>query len=627
MRTSPRKARLVVEHIRGRSVPEARTVLAFTTRAAARDVEKVLRSAIANAEANHGLVGDDLYVSAAYVDEGPTLKRWRARARGRAARIHKHTCHITVKLAPLDVDAKPARPQAKPAEAETQRREAGTQAAGDEGQGCKDNGREADHQPTQEDRADREERGGRQLMGQKVHPGGLRVGIIHDWKSNWYTSNKEFAGALLEDVKIREHIYGKLSHAGLSDILIRKDKQRVIIDVYTARPGIVIGKSGVEVDALRREIHGMTQKNVQININEIKRPELDAKLVAQSIAEQLENRVSFRRAMKRSLASAMRSGAHGVKVQCGGRLGGTEMSRSEKYSEGRVPLHTLRADIDYGFAEAKTTFGRIGVKVWINKGEIMPEGYEGATGDREVRLSEQDQARRRGTPPAGLGQREGRRGPDREGLGPVRRRRPERGRGRKRREEPEASTEAVEETTEPTAEAEPTAGRPQPVAEAESVVEEAPAEATRERRRGRRGGLRVMLMPRKTKFRKQHRGRRRGTSKGQLTVQYGDYGLKSLDAGWVTNREIEAARIAMTRKIKRGGKVWINVFPDKPFTKKPAETRMGSGKGSPGGLGGGRQAGSRDVRARRSARGPRPRGAAPRREQAVRPNEDRQAGR
>ncbi|MGH3018240.1 MAG: 30S ribosomal protein S3 [Gaiellaceae bacterium] len=333
-------------------------------------------------------------------------------------------------------------------------------------------------------------------MGQKVHPGGLRVGVIHDWKSNWYTSNKEFAGALLEDVKIREHIYGKLTHAGLSDILIRKDKQRVIIDVYTARPGIVIGKSGVEVDALRREIHGMTQKNVQININEIKRPELDAKLVAQSIAEQLENRVSFRRAMKRSLASAMRSGAHGVKVQCGGRLGGTEMSRSEKYSEGRVPLHTLRADIDYGFAEAKTTFGRIGVKVWINKGEIMPEGYEGATGDREVRLSEQDQARRRGTRPEGLGQREGRRGPDREGLGPVRRRRPERGRGRKRREEPEASTEAVDEATETTEQAaeppvrdtgqvEGDPGKPggspatteEPVAEVEPVVEEAPTEA------------------------------------------------------------------------------------------------------------------------------------------------------
>ena len=217
-------------------------------------------------------------------------------------------------------------------------------------------------------------------MGQKVHPGGLRVGVIHDWKSNWYTGTKEFPAYIIEDVNIRGHIYGKLGHAGLSDILIRKDKQRITIDIYTARPGIVIGKSGAEVDALRREIHGMTHKNVQININEIKRPELDAKLVAQSIAEQLENRVSFRRAMKRSLASAIRSGAKGVKITCGGRLGGAEMSRSETYSEGRVPLHTLRADIDYGFAEAKTTFGRIGVKVWINKGEIMPEGFDtGAT--------------------------------------------------------------------------------------------------------------------------------------------------------------------------------------------------------------------------------------------------------
>src|SRR6266702_7907574 len=260
-------------------------------------------------------------------------------------------------------------------------------------------------------------------MGQKVHPGGMRIGVIHDWKSNWYTGTKDFADYLLEDIKIREHIYKKLSHAGLSDILIRKDKQRITIDIYTARPGIVIGKSGVEVDALRREIHAMTLKNVQININEIKRPELDAKLVAQSIAEQLENRVSFRRAMKRSLASAMRSGAHGVKVTCGGRLGGGEMSRSESYSEGRVPLHTIRADIDYGFVEAKTTYGRIGVKVWINKGEIMPEGYEGMASEKDVRLGEQDQARRRRANVEGLGaSREGGRDRqrDREGLGPVR---------------------------------------------------------------------------------------------------------------------------------------------------------------------------------------------------------------
>jgi small subunit ribosomal protein S3 len=274
-------------------------------------------------------------------------------------------------------------------------------------------------------------------MGQKIHPGGLRVGVIHDWKSNWYTGKKEFADYILEDVRIREHIYNKLAHAGLSDILIRKDKQRITVDIYTARPGIVIGKSGVEVDALRRDLHALTQKNVHININEIKRPELDAKLVAQSIAEQLSNRVAFRRAMKRALASAIRSGAAGVKIQCSGRLGGGEMSRREMYSEGRVPLHTIRADIDYGFVEAKTTAGRIGVKVWINKGEIMPEGF----GETDTRLGDQDTRRRRGGALEGLGasRESGRgRGPDREGLGPVRQRRrgqggpggPGRGRGR-----------------------------------------------------------------------------------------------------------------------------------------------------------------------------------------------------
>jgi small subunit ribosomal protein S3 len=239
-------------------------------------------------------------------------------------------------------------------------------------------------------------------MGQKIHPGGLRVGIIHDWRSNWFTE-KDFSDYLIEDVNIRRHINGKLSHAGISDIRIRKDKQKVTVDIYTARPGIVIGKSGSEVDALRKEIHAMTGgKGVHININEIKRPELDAKLVAQGIAEQLENRVAFRRAMKRSLASAMRSGAHGVRVRCGGRLGGAEMARVEGYSEGRVPLHTLRADIDYGFVEAKTTYGRIGVKVWINKGEVLPEGFESG----RMRIDDGDDRRGRG-----------RRGPRRGGEG------------------------------------------------------------------------------------------------------------------------------------------------------------------------------------------------------------------
>src|SRR5438067_1156059 len=214
-------------------------------------------------------------------------------------------------------------------------------------------------------------------MGQKVHPESLRVGYIHDWKSNWF-SEKNFSDYLDEDTRIRDHITGKLAHAGLSDITIRKDANEVEVNIHTARPGIVIGKSGTEVDALRRDLHRMTRKQIKVNILEIKRPELDARLVAQSIAEQLQNRVAFRRAMKRALTSAMRSGAKGVKVQVSGRLGGAEMARTEGYSDGRVPLHTLRADIDYGFHEARTTFGRIGVKCWINKGEIMPEGYTGA---------------------------------------------------------------------------------------------------------------------------------------------------------------------------------------------------------------------------------------------------------
>jgi small subunit ribosomal protein S3 len=214
-------------------------------------------------------------------------------------------------------------------------------------------------------------------MGQKVHPESMRVGYIHDWKSNWFTE-RDFSDYLAEDVAIRRHIINKLSHAGLSDITIRKDSGEVEVNIHTARPGIVIGKSGSEVDALRRDLHRMTRKQIKVNILEIKRPELDAALVAQSIAEQLRNRVAFRRAMKRALTSAMRSGAKGCKVQVSGRLGGSEMARTESYSDGRVPLHTMRADIDYGFHEAITTFGRIGVKCWINKGEIMPEGYTGA---------------------------------------------------------------------------------------------------------------------------------------------------------------------------------------------------------------------------------------------------------
>jgi small subunit ribosomal protein S3 len=214
----------------------------------------------------------------------------------------------------------------------------------------------------------------------------MRLGIIHDWKAHWYTE-KQFANFLHEDLRLRRHIQRRMGHAGLSNIVIRKDTNKVVIDIHTARPGIVIGKSGSEVDALRRELHDITGKTVHVNIVEIKRPELDANLVAQSIAEQLANRVSFRRAMKRAITSAMRSGATGIRVRSAGRLGGAEMARTEGYSEGRVPLHTLRADIDYGFAEADTTFGKIGVKVWINKGEVMPEGFDqNSRGQTEARI-------------------------------------------------------------------------------------------------------------------------------------------------------------------------------------------------------------------------------------------------
>jgi small subunit ribosomal protein S3 len=249
-------------------------------------------------------------------------------------------------------------------------------------------------------------------MGQKIHPEGFRVGYIHDWKSNWF-DERNFADLLLEDMAIRDHIEGKLSHAGLSDINIVKQRGEITVDIHTARPGIVIGKSGAEVDALRRDLHKITGKPVKVNIREIKRPELDAKLVAQSIAEQLQNRVAFRRAMKRALTSAMRSGAKGVKVQVSGRLGGAEMARTEGYSDGRVPLHTLRADIDYGFVEARTTTGRIGVKCWINKGEVMPEGYR--SGAEEEDLAPRS-FRRRGGDRGGQGRGGQRRG-GRDGRG------------------------------------------------------------------------------------------------------------------------------------------------------------------------------------------------------------------
>ncbi|TQS76067.1 30S ribosomal protein S3 [Ornithinibacillus gellani] len=208
-------------------------------------------------------------------------------------------------------------------------------------------------------------------MGQKVNPTGLRVGIIKDWESKWY-ADKDYADLLHEDIKIREYLENRLSTAAVSSIEIERAANRVNITVHTGKPGMVIGKGGSEVEALRKSLNSLTGKRVHINIVEIKKVDVNAKLVADNIARQLENRISFRRAQKQAIQRAMRGGAKGIKTQVSGRLGGADIARAEHYSEGTVPLHTLRADIDYGTAEADTTYGKLGVKVWIYRGEVLP---------------------------------------------------------------------------------------------------------------------------------------------------------------------------------------------------------------------------------------------------------------
>lgn len=225
-------------------------------------------------------------------------------------------------------------------------------------------------------------------MGQKIHPYGFRLGIIADHKSRWF-ADKEYAGYVIEDERIRQYIRDRVRHSGVSRIDIERTRDRVTVDVFTARPGIVIGRRGAEAEVIRSYLEKMTAKQVKLNILELKSPELDAQVTAHNVAEQLRGRVSFRRAMRRATQNAMKAGAKGIRVQCSGRLGGAEMSRTEWYREGRVPLHTLRAKIDYGFDEARTTYGRIGVKVWIYTGEQLPTG--------EKRKAQQDQeARPRG---------------------------------------------------------------------------------------------------------------------------------------------------------------------------------------------------------------------------------------
>ena len=342
VRITPMKARRVVDMVRGLPVDDALALLQFAPQAASETVYKVLESAVANAETTEDLDRGTLVVSKATVDEGPTMKRWRPRAQGRATRINKRTSHITLVVQPADED--------------------------------------------------HEDEGTEGLMGQKINPNGFRLGISTDHKSRWY-ADKLYKSYVGEDVAIRRLLSKGMERAGISKVEIERTRDRVRVDIHTARPGIVIGRRGAEADRLRGELEKLTGKQVQLNILEVKQPEIDAQLVAQGVAEQLAGRVQFRRAMKKAMQTSMRSGAKGIRIQCSGRLNGAEMSRSEFYREGRVPLHTLRADIDYGFYEAKTTFGRIGVKVWIYKGEVA-----GTRAEREAQA-----AARAGAPGRGRG--------------------------------------------------------------------------------------------------------------------------------------------------------------------------------------------------------------------------------
>lgn len=219
-------------------------------------------------------------------------------------------------------------------------------------------------------------------MGQKVNPHGLRVGVIKDWESRWYADPEEFSDNLVEDYKIREFLKKELYHAGISKIEIERTADRVKVLVYTAKPGVVIGKGGSEIEKLKGKLASYSAKKVLVDIKEVKRPDSDAQLVAENIAQQLENRISFRRAMKSCMGRAMKAGAKGIKTACSGRLGGADMARTEFYSEGNIPLQTLRADIDYGFAEADTTYGKVGVKAWIYNGEVLPTKAEKEGSDK-----------------------------------------------------------------------------------------------------------------------------------------------------------------------------------------------------------------------------------------------------
>ena len=363
-------------------------------------------------------------------------------------------------------------------------------------------------------------------MGQKIHPTGFRLAVTRNWGSKWFANSKNYGPTLAEDIKVREYLKKKLSHASVAKVTIERPAKNARITIHSARPGVVIGKKGEDIETLRADLRKMMGGDVGLNIEEIRKPEIDAQLIADSIAQQLEKRIMFRRAMKRAMQNAMRLGAQGIKVMSSGRLNGAEIARREWYREGRVPLHTLRADIDYGFSEARTTYGVIGIKVWVFKGEVLAHNAE-----------------------------------------PVQPRR------RRRRNAPK---------------------RPR-------------------RRRHAADQERRMLQPARRKYRKEQKGRNKGVATVGNKVSFGEYGLKATGRGRLTARQIEAARRAMTRHIKRGGRIWIRIFPDKPISQEAGRSPHGQRQGQPGVLRRGdparqgalrngrrrRGAGARGVRARR----------------------------
>ncbi len=455
--SSAYKAREVLDLIRGESTSREADRDPRVRRARRRPIpiRKCLESAIANAEHNDSQPPDELYVSACYADEGPTLKRWRPRARGRATRIRKRTCHITVIVSRIARGAARASAGSRRGEA-LDRAVAPQWPAGRRGPPSRagrcaaalprPSGRRADHDHDEHDHDehdhdehddvvepemveadevdsdsavdevdsdeqrrprstprpkpsvdeadaddavdeaeaddDAEER--RRADGPEGQPVRVPPRRHHRLEVAVVRRPREYADYLIEDWKIRDYLMTQLPHAAISRIEVERTRDRLRVDVHTARPGIVIGRRGAEADRLRAGLTKITGNNkVQLNIQEIKQPELDAALIAQGVADQLAGRVAFRRAMKRAVQNAQKAGALGIRVQCSGRLGGSEMARTEWYREGRVPLHTLRADIDYGFREAKTTYGRIGVKVWIYKGDILP--YKSVLEDKITR--------------------------------------------------------------------------------------------------------------------------------------------------------------------------------------------------------------------------------------------------